>query len=148
MTTNVPPRVLILDYLKEHGPTKVSVLTKVAKIGETTTRKVLRLLEANHEVVKHGALWEIKTTEADRVVAKKAHRSRATDAPTPSGRRAAAIERDGEVCNTLAASGPQTRNEVAERFGIKPSEAYLSLFRLRKAGLVVKEGEHWKAVAS
>lgn len=139
MTTNVPPRVVFEEYIKEHGPTKVSVLAKQAGIGETTTRKILHLLQGEGKLHPDGSLWGLAGTTAGEVKPKP----QPVSGDSPATRRTNALERDNAVVNHLAASGPKTRNEVAEFMGVKPSEAYLSLFRLRKAGLVVKTGEKW-----
>ena len=142
MTTNIPPRVVIIDHLTDNGPTKVSVLAKAAGIGETTTRKVLHLLKGEGKVRQVGALW----TVADETTAAPTPREEKVSGETNGTRHGAAAERDEAVFAYLTEHGAQTRNAIAEHFGVKPSEAYLSLFRLRKADRIVKIGETWTAI--
>ena len=57
------------------------------------------------------------------------------------------ITRDADVLKTLGDFGDAgaTRNQLAEKLGVKPSEAYLALWRLNKAGSVAKtrvNGQH------
>jgi hypothetical protein len=46
------------------------------------------------------------------------------------------IDRDERVYDLLAAEGPLTRNEVAEKTGLTASLTYLTLDRLRRSGRV------------
>jgi predicted transcriptional regulator len=62
-----------------------------------------------------------------------------TEAPAEGGGRPRpqdTIARDGKVKQLLVDSGPLTRAQIAEKMGITPSLAYLSLFRLSKRGEV------------
>lgn len=47
------------------------------------------------------------------------------------------LQRDDRTLELLR-EGPKTRNELAEALGVKPDTAYLSLYRLRRAGQVEK----------
>lgn len=47
------------------------------------------------------------------------------------------MQRDERV-RELLASGPKTRNELATALSVDPNTAYLSIFRLRRAGQVEK----------
>lgn len=139
MTTTIPPRVVMERYVEEHGPTKTVGLAKAAGISETTARKILGMLAVEGKIVKQGALWALpstgETTEDTAPAVKR----------TGGGAsRAEASSRDEDVFVRLEASGPLTRNDIAEHFGIKPSQAYLSLFRLRESNRVVRlEGGTW-----
>lgn len=62
------------------------------------------------------------------------------------------IERDKRVLDSLRADGPQTRDQLVERFGIKASLVYLALWRLRCTGEVERTSDGtqrfvWRAVA-
>lgn len=46
------------------------------------------------------------------------------------------VQRDAEVLRLLRASGPQTRNALAEALSEEKVKVYLSLGRLRREGLV------------
>lgn len=138
MTTNIPPRVVIVDHLGANGPTKVAVLAKAAGIGETTTRKVLQLLKGEGKVTQQGALWTV--VDGASAPTKKTEATRA--------RLSNAADRDETVHAYLVTRGTSSRNVVAIHFQIKPSEAYLSLFRLRKTGRATKNGDGWTAVES
>lgn len=47
------------------------------------------------------------------------------------------IQRD-DVIATALNEGPLTKDKLVEKLGLKPEHVYLSLWRLRKAGKVVK----------
>lgn len=62
------------------------------------------------------------------------------------------IERDAQVLTVLREQGPQTRDQLVERFQVKPSLVYLALWRLRRAGQVERTSDEtaryvWRVVA-
>lgn len=62
------------------------------------------------------------------------------------------IERDTQVLAALREHGPQTREQLVERFDVKPSLVYLALWRLRRAGQVERTSDEtaryvWRVVA-
>jgi Mn-dependent DtxR family transcriptional regulator len=58
------------------------------------------------------------------------------------------IDRDEKVYQILTESGALKKPDVAERLGIEPKLAYMSLYRLRRQGYVQKsKGNKWEAVA-
>jgi len=129
MSTNPIPEVAVSEHLLVHGPTKVSILTKVAGLSETSTRKLLKRLEAEGKVTKDGHFYAISAEEKD-------------DAPAPSATlRANVNARDQLVFKYVAehASDDEhtvSRAEIAAELGLPGSHAYLSLYRLHQAGEV------------
>lgn len=80
--------------------------------------------------------------------------SPAPEAPRRRGRPRSAetIERDAQVLTVLREQGPQTREQLVERFDVKPSLVYLALWRLRRSGQVEKTSDGvaryiWRVVA-
>lgn len=59
----------------------------------------------------------------------------------------ATIERDKTVLTWLGEHGPATRKTIVEGTGIPGNEVYLSLYRLSRAGTIVKNGASWSVVA-
>lgn len=62
------------------------------------------------------------------------------------------IQRDADVLAVLRERGPQTREQLVERFDVKPSLVYLALWRLRRAGQVERTSDEaaryvWRVVA-
>lgn len=57
------------------------------------------------------------------------------------------IERDERVLSALSASEAKTKAQVATELGLEPNVVYLSLWRLRKAGLVTREQRTWRQTA-
>lgn len=51
------------------------------------------------------------------------------------------IERDAQVLTVLREQGPQTREQLVERFQVKPSLVYLALWRLRRTGEVERTSD-------
>lgn len=84
----------------------------------------------------------VETTDAG---AASAPAESPTDAPSQSsGRRgrprpAATIERDQVVLTMVDPTSGTTREALAAALGVSPGQAYLSLHRLRAAGLVRRE---------
>jgi predicted transcriptional regulator len=67
------------------------------------------------------------------------------------------IARDEKVLELIAAEGELSRAAIAEKLGITPNLAYMSIFRLKRAGLIERtsvEGEGgarqnvWRKVAA
>jgi predicted ArsR family transcriptional regulator len=83
-----------------------------------------------------------------------------TDAGADAGNRGRprpqdTIERDNRVHQVLIDKGHLTRQQLADELGVKPSIAYMSLFRLRRDGRVQRvagagddaKSHTWEAVA-
>lgn len=60
----------------------------------------------------------------------------------------ATIERDKKVLEHLNAVGPQTRKQIAEGLQLEGKEVYLSLYRLNRDGLILRNGAAWAAKAA
>jgi len=59
------------------------------------------------------------------------------------------ITRDEAVLNVLVKSrAPMTREQLATELGAQPSHVYLSLYRLRRDGHVVRDQHHHWALTS
>lgn len=56
--------------------------------------------------------------------------------PRGRPRPAETVQRDEAILSLLRRDGAQTRNQIAEQLGVEKVKAYLSLDRLRRAGLV------------
>jgi site-specific DNA-cytosine methylase len=56
------------------------------------------------------------------------------------------IDRDAAVYELIAEKGPVSRPQIAEGLGIDGGLAYLSLYRLKRDGKVVKQGNLWSVV--
>lgn len=127
----------ILDYLLEQGPSKAAVIASAVHASETTVRKCLKDLEAKDLVNKNGQQYEL-------VVQKK--RKRDDGASGPRARDARIAERDG-IVRTILVTKASCEGEYLMRNDIvaalveaghdwPPSYVYLSLHRLRSAGMI------------
>jgi predicted HTH transcriptional regulator len=79
---------------------------------------------------------EVEATSTDAAEAKP---SNGRGRPRPE----ATIERDKQVFAYLSENGAKTRKELVEGTGIAGNEVYLSLYRLKRDGAIVKNGASW-----
>lgn len=122
-----------VTYTTEAPGASVDYLAQVTGLSATTVRKTIKELEDGGFVQRNGAngrAWVF------RAVTKNQEESMPKSEPTADGRgqRAQAQERDALVLSLL----PATVDEVAAKLKVKRSVAYVSIWRLHRAGKVAK----------
>jgi len=134
MTEKTPPRVQVLEYLRTHGDSKVTAVQRGVGMSETTARKWLTTLVSEGAAIKVGQHYQVL------------HDDTTGDAPKPRKQRVVGTRRDPEVIDrdervysllsTIDDDGHMTRNDVAGKLNLSASHAYLSLWRLCRAGCI------------
>lgn len=147
MQVNPIPEVQVTEHLLINGPAKVSVLCKVAGLSETSTRKLMKRLEAEGKVTKDGQFYAVSQAEKD-------------DTPSPAATKRADVNARDElvfdVIDKVRKEGEDStisRTEIAAELGIPGSHAYLSLYRLHEAGKIErvhvgKRAPEWRVAPS
>jgi predicted transcriptional regulator len=114
-----------------NGPKTVAELVKITGKSETTVRKTVKSLEAAGAVVKDGKAYAAASTP-ELSAGEKRGRGRPKDAFVQA--------RDERVLGAIKAAGPTgiTTVSIASALDITEKAAYISVWRLKKAGRVVK----------
>lgn len=107
-------RSKILEWLREEGSARVSVLAEAFDVSEVTVRQDLEKLEADGHIVReHGGAY-LKSVP-DQVRAMALHHQENREAKQRIGRAAAALVQDGETI--IIDSGSTTTEVAANLFG-------------------------------
>jgi predicted transcriptional regulator len=119
----------VLEALGLNGPAKVAVIVRRTELGETTVRKMLKELVDGGEAIRlESGLFHLPPQAAEKPAEPKVRQPGQKDKETQ--------QRDDEVLLVLQRNGQMSREEIAEKLNTTSSLAYLSLYRLRRDGLV------------